>query len=794
MALENTDLIIVGRGSTSYQTTYQNLADSINAGGVGVGSTPGINQVLNAYNLADLGQVLRFKVGAGNTSPGITTDSLPSLLGSGAGAAHRALYSSYSDTLDSNNPRHTDITAYGFKTYDIDSDLSPHGGVFINPEWGIEGYNKRTEGYSFSAGVNGFEYASDNSNNEYRISAGRPYSYDADSAVLELSSPVSKLNTQESNALVVSRYGEPTGPTNDFVITTDGNVSAGGSIGIAGTFYGDGSGLTNVGSSSSVRDVLAEGNIADPGQTLKFRVTGAGVSYNVPTTTNTITLDGRFASRYGASASIHQVNEPFTIDTESGISSYQNAKGYLAAHEVGFNGQYQSGGGNEYVAYSNFGIGAVYWSSTRQGVGADPNNDVSLNIASSGLSFQSPNLKITSAGNVSIAGTIGVGTIYGDGSGLTNVGSSSSIRDVLAEGNQAGNFQVLRFRDPNTSGIPTGILDEETIEDLNNLYVTGSHRAAWSNLSALDVNSDGGETAYNNNVSFEGVNIQYQSNDGNASRQFHATTDGFYGNARRDNYNGEYYYRMTPRVFEHEFRKEWGDTTLYPNTVFSRLNFNPQSDSFSNAYGGQGLSLTYHPDSRSGTISTNPSVAISIGTTSNFDGWNSDYEDYIDFQVKTDGTVSTSSSITAATFYGDGSNLTNVGANPHPGTRYKYNGVISTALDIDNLGDGEFWINTSGGNFDIWVAAVDSQGVDQFGNINATFTHTYNPKQIFTIRDLYNGAPVRHGQFEIISVSNESSGRKIKFECGASASNVFHEQGGALQNGDEYSLDITGWL
>ena len=53
MALENTDLIIVGRGSTSYQTTYQNLADSINAsGGVGVGSTPGINEILGAYNLA----------------------------------------------------------------------------------------------------------------------------------------------------------------------------------------------------------------------------------------------------------------------------------------------------------------------------------------------------------------------------------------------------------------------------------------------------------------------------------------------------------------------------------------------------------------------------------------------------------------------------------------------------------------------------------------------------------------------------------------------------------------------
>ena len=621
MALENTDLIIVGRGSTSYQTTYQNLADSINAsGGVGVGSTPGINEVLGAYNLADLGQVLRFKVGAGNTSPGISTDSLPSLLGAGAGAAHRALYSSYSDTLDSTNPRHTDITAYGFKTYDIASDLSPHGSIAMNPEWGIQGYSKRTGiEYGFSAGAYGFEYASDNDNHEYRISSGRPSQYNADSVVLELASPVSKLNTQESNALVVSRYGDPGGPTNDFVITTDGNVSAGGSIGIAGTFYGDGSGLTN----------------------------------------------------------------------------------------------------------------------------------------------------------------------------LPNVGSSSSIRDVLAAGNQAGNFQVLRFRDPNTSGIPTSILDEDTVNELNNLYITGSHRAAWSNLSAIDVNDD--QTAYNNNLSFEGINVQYQSSFLNNFRQFHATAEGMYGVSRRDSFDGEYYYGMNAQIFEHEFTKEYGDTTLYENTVFSRLHFNPQSDSFSNAYGGQGLSLTYHPDSRAGTISTNPSVAISIGTTSNFDGW-ADYTDNIDFQVKTDGTVITSSSITAASFNGDGSGLTNVGSNPHPGTRYNYNNQIASASNINDLGDGEFWIDASGGNFDIWVAAVDSQGTDQFGNINASFTHTYNPKQIFTIRDNYNGAPVRHGQFEIISVSNQSSGRKIKFECGATATNLFLNGGGSLQNGDEYSLDITGWL
>ena len=113
---------------------------------------------------------------------------------------------------------------------------------------------------------------------------------------------------------------------------------------------------------------------------------------------------------------------------------------------------------------------------------------------------------------------------------------------------------------------------------------------AWSNLSAID-NSD--NTAYNNNLSFEGANIQYQSVDGNSFRQFHATAEGFYGNAERDSYNGEYRYGMNRNTIYHEHVKKWGDTTLYPYEVFSKLQFNPQADSFSGAWGGQGLTLTY---------------------------------------------------------------------------------------------------------------------------------------------------------------------------------------------------------
>ena len=138
--------------------------------------------------------------------------------------------------------------------------------------------------------------------------------------------------------------------------------------------------------------------------------------------------------------------------------------------------------------------------------------------------------------------------------------------------------------------------------------------------------------------------------------------------------------------------------------------------------------------------------------------------------------------------------ISGISTTPYPGTRYTYNSTISTVSNINNLANGQFWIEEVGGNFSIWVADTDANGVTQFGNISAAFSHTYNPKQIFTIRDYYNGQVVRHGQFEGISVSNQVSGKKIMFSCGSSTSNVFLSAGGSLQNNDSYSIDLTGWL
>lgn len=170
--------------------------------------------------------------------------------------------------------------------------------------------------------------------------------------------------------------------------------------------------LPTGGGAVGINEVLAEGNIADAAQSLKFQVSEADVPYDAPSTKDTIDLDGRFASRYGAIATIHQVNEPFTIDTDYWDGVYQRAKGHIAAYEVGFEGQYQSGGGKDYFVWANYGMSGAFLSITPQE--GDIEDEVTLNINTRGLEFTSRNLKIRE-------GSVTATEFIGDGSKLTNL-------------------------------------------------------------------------------------------------------------------------------------------------------------------------------------------------------------------------------------------------------------------------------------------------------------------------------------------------------------------------------------
>ena len=206
-----------------------------------------------------------------------------------------------------------------------------------------------------------------------------------------------------------------------------------------------------------------------------------------------------------------------------------------------------------------------------------------------------------------------------------------------------------------------------------------------------------------------------------------------------------------------------------------------------------------------GNSSTAWSIRIDTADNLNFDVNTGSYSELIWFEPDGGAQFSGKVGVATCTAAGEAANkgyvdtqvglsTANIVSNIFPGRRYTYNSGISSEGDINDLGDGEFWIDTSSSNFTIWVAAIDADNINQFGTFTTTFSHTYNPKQLFTIRDYYNSSPVRHGQWEKISVSSQSSGRKIKFECGSASTNVFHSQGGSISNGDDYSIHIVGWL
>ena len=75
--------------------------------------------------------------------------------------------------------------------------------------------------------------------------------------------------------------------------------------------------LPTGGAASGINEVLTEGNTADPGQSLHFRVTEGSLP---PFKRDTIEIEGGSGLRLGGVVSTYTLNEPFSIDTEHGVT------------------------------------------------------------------------------------------------------------------------------------------------------------------------------------------------------------------------------------------------------------------------------------------------------------------------------------------------------------------------------------------------------------------------------------------------------------------------------------------
>lgn len=130
--LQSTDLIVVGRGGTSYQTTFEDFKDS-----VFIDSPLGINEVLTEGNVADPLQSLRFRFGVGSAPNPDSLNPDPILLEDGIGSAHRALASSYTTHVGGTGGLHSDINSSYLVNYILDGDAVPAGMAKLSASYGF---------------------------------------------------------------------------------------------------------------------------------------------------------------------------------------------------------------------------------------------------------------------------------------------------------------------------------------------------------------------------------------------------------------------------------------------------------------------------------------------------------------------------------------------------------------------------------------------------------------------------------------------------------------------------------
>ena len=269
--IKSDDCLLVGRDGVDYKVTYGELVD-----GIDLAPAP-ISEVLAEGNTAEALQSMRFRLGAESTPEPDNLNPDPILLEDGIGSAHRALASSWTAHVQGTGGLHSDANANYFVNYILDENADYLALAKVNANYG----------FSF------FKHSS--------------------------------LGTDSGKSIALELGDQGIDVSGNFKVDHEGSVQA-------KEFIGDGSKLTNLpGVAVGVNEVLAEGNTADPGQTLHFKITEGDVP---PITRDTIEFEGSAGLRLGGVMSYYHIKEPFTVDTGSGdVSDFQYATRQISAAE-----------------------------------------------------------------------------------------------------------------------------------------------------------------------------------------------------------------------------------------------------------------------------------------------------------------------------------------------------------------------------------------------------------------------------------------------------------------------------
>ena len=152
--------------------------------------------------------------------------------------------------------------------------------------------------------------------------------------------------------------------------------------------------------------------------------------------------------------------------------------------------------GNAYVS-SNLAIGGVM---TMGVVNVAARHNLQAvtdmgNVTTHTVEFTNPTTSIVASGNVVVTGNVVAGYLYGDGSNITGISSTSNLQVVSDTGNVTSN--TIQFTNPTTSIVASGNVVVTGNVVAGYLYGDGSNITGISSTSNLQVVSDTGNVTSN---------------------------------------------------------------------------------------------------------------------------------------------------------------------------------------------------------------------------------------------------------------------------------------------------------